>query len=143
MAEITHDLPIAASRAAVYAAVTSPSCLDAWWTLHCEGIPVVGTPYLLYFGEGYDWRGRVVRAEADQEFAIEITVASGDWVGTTVSFRLEQGEGMTWLRFRHAGWADASDHFRITSYCWALYLRLLRRWVERGEVVPYEHRLEA
>jgi hypothetical protein len=29
-----------------------------------------------------------------------------------------------------------------SSYCWAMYLRLLRRNVEAGEVVPYAQRLD-
>jgi hypothetical protein len=27
-------------------------------------------------------------------------------------------------------------------YCWAIYLRVLRRWLEHGERVPYEQRLD-
>jgi len=33
--------------------------------------------------------------------------------------------------------------FGTSCYCWAMYLRLLARHVERGEVVPYEARLDA
>lgn len=31
---------------------------------------------------------------------------------------------------------------RISCNCWALYLRILRRWLEHGEAVPYDKRLE-
>lgn len=41
----------------------------------------------------------------------------------------------------HTGWADAGEHFRISSYCWAAYLRLLRLYVEEGQIAPYEKRL--
>ena len=41
------------------------------------------------------------------------------------------------------GWPSANEHCRISSYCWAMYLRILRRFLEHGEVVPYEARLEA
>ena len=33
------------------------------------------------------------------------------------------------------------EHFRISSYCWAMYLRVLKRGVEFGEAVPYKDRL--
>jgi hypothetical protein len=35
-----------------------------------------------------------------------------------------------------------SAHYRTSSFCWAMYLRLLKRYVEHGEVVPYEKRLD-
>jgi hypothetical protein len=34
------------------------------------------------------------------------------------------------------------DEFRRSSYCWAMYLRILRRYLEHGETVPYERRLD-
>ncbi len=36
----------------------------------------------------------------------------------------------------------ADDHSRISSYCRAMYLRVLKHWIERGERVPYGRRLE-
>lgn len=46
------------------------------------------------------------------------------------------------MQFWHRGWLEANVHYRTSSFCWAMYLRLLKRWVEAGEVVPYERRLE-
>jgi hypothetical protein len=40
------------------------------------------------------------------------------------------------------GWPVDNEHWRISCYCWAMYLRLLRRYLEHGEIVPYERRLE-
>jgi len=42
----------------------------------------------------------------------------------------------------HTGWPEDNKHWRISCYCWAMYLRLLRRYLEYGEIVPYERRLE-
>ncbi len=53
----------------------------------------------------------------------------------------EQRGEVTQVRFEHTGWPVANDHYRISNYCWAMYLRLLKRYVEAGEVVPYEKRL--
>jgi hypothetical protein len=41
----------------------------------------------------------------------------------------------------HTGWPDAGEHYRTSSHCRALYLRILRRFVEHGETVPYADRL--
>ena len=37
----------------------------------------------------------------------------------------------------------ANEHWRISCYCWAMYLRLIRRYLEYGETIPYESRLDA
>jgi hypothetical protein len=47
------------------------------------------------------------------------------------------------VRFAHRGWPDESDHYRTSSFCWAMYLRLLSRALEFGEFVPYDDRLRA
>jgi len=31
----------------------------------------------------------------------------------------------------------------VSCYCWAMYLRIMRRYLEHGESVPYERRLDA
>ncbi|MDX2194009.1 MAG: SRPBCC domain-containing protein [Gemmatimonadales bacterium] len=143
MPDILHDLPIRAARAAVFEAIGTPAGLDRWWTLRASGWPAEGQVIVLDFGPGYEWQARVTRYVAEAEFELEVTRADADWVGTRVGFTLSHATGTTTLHFRHTGWREANAHYRITSYCWAMYLRLLARCVERGEVVPYELRLEA
>jgi hypothetical protein len=66
--------------------------------------------------------------------------SDADWRGTRVGFTLhDTAEGVR-VEFYHRGWATANAHFRVSAYCWAMYCRILRRWVERGEVVPYAER---
>ena len=143
MPDILQDFPIRASRARVFAAVSKPSGLDAWWTLSSTGVPEEGAEYLLGFGPGYDWRAVVSRCVPDEEFELELTSADEDWQGSRVGFRLEEAEGKTNVRFHHKGWREANEHYRISCHCWALYLRLLRRFIEEGERVPYAERLDA
>ena len=66
-----------------------------------------------------------------------------DWNGSKVGFRLETSGSSTWVTFRHTGWPAANDHFRISSFCRAMYLRILKRSIEHGESGPYEKRLDA
>ncbi len=141
--DILFDFPIAAAPDRVFQAVSSPTGLDAWWTARSAGTPRAGEVYALWFPEDYDWRARVLRAEPERAFELQLTEALPEWVGTRVGFELEAAEGGTHLRFHHAGWAGATDHYRTSAYCWALYLRLLARYVTKGEVSPYEARLDA
>jgi uncharacterized protein YndB with AHSA1/START domain len=140
MADIAFQFPINAPVAPVFQAIATPLGLDAWWTLRSMGVPAEGAVYELWFGPEYDWRARVTRAVPDQEFELEITVAQQDWLGTRVSFRLAEQAGLTIVHFRHSNWPEANAHFQISCYCWAMYLRLLRRFVEHGEVVAYAER---
>jgi uncharacterized protein YndB with AHSA1/START domain len=141
MPDILHDFPIAAAPAVVFEGVTTPRGLDSWWTERSSGTPVVGLDYHLFFGPDYDWRARVTACEQDSLFVLEMTRADDDWMGTRVSFALEPKDGGTWLRFAHSGWPAANEHHRISSFCWAMYLRVLKRHIEHGESVPYDQRL--
>lgn len=76
------------------------------------------------------------------EFELQLTMAHPDWLGTRVGFLLEKHSSATEIRFYHLGWPEMNDHYRISNYCWAMYLRILKRYLEHGEKVPYENRLD-
>jgi len=143
MHEILHEFPIAASAARVFDAVSTPAILDQWWTARSSGEPRMGAEYQLWFGPDYDWRAEVTQCLPAEAFQLTMTRADADWTGSRVGFRLApQGPGRTEVRFYHAGWPEVNQHFRVSSYCWAMYLRILKRHLELGEVVPYEKRLD-
>jgi uncharacterized protein YndB with AHSA1/START domain len=141
--DIHHELPIDAPADRVFPAFITPDGLDVWWTKSSAGQPVVGGEYRLGFGPGYTWHARVTRLRPDSEFELELTEADRDWTGTRVGVQLEPRNGRTYVRFHHTGWPDDNEHYRVSCTCWAMYLRLLRRFIERGEQVPYEDRLDA
>lgn len=140
MADIFHDFPIKAASDKVFRAVSTPEGLAAWWTNRSSGEPALGAEYQLWFSPEYDWRAVVSTCVTDKEFKLEITKSDKDWQGTRVGFVLDEKDGVTQVRFSHTGWPEANDHYRGSSFCWALYLRLLKRYVEHDEVVPYEDR---
>lgn len=142
MSDILHDFFIRSTPDRVFAGCTTPAGLDAWWTLKSTGEPEYGTAYQLFFGPEYDWRARVTRCVPNTSFTLEITDALPDWVGSRVEFDLAEVSGGTQVRFAHRGWHEESEHFRISTYCWAMYLRLLRRNIEFGELVEYSRRLD-
>ena len=142
MADIFHHFPIKAPLAQVLRAVSSPEGLDAWWTKGSSGEPREQSEYTLDFGPEAMWRGVVTRS-GDSEFELELTRAQEDWLGTRVGFVLEERDGATQVRFHHVGWPEVNEHYHGSCYCWAMYLRLLKRYVEHGEIVLYESRLDA
>ena len=140
MADIYHDLSIKAPASEVFRRISTPEGLDGWWSKNAAGEPGEGAELELDFGPGYLWRATVSKWVPDTDIEYEMIDAADDWLGTRVGFRLEESAGLTKVSFRHTGWAEPSEHFRISSYCWAMYLRILKRWIERGEVVPYDQR---
>jgi uncharacterized protein YndB with AHSA1/START domain len=142
MADVLHDFPINVAPARVFAAVATPGGLDTWWTRSSSGMPELGAEYSLQFGPEYDWRARVTRCVPNESFELELVRAMEDWMGTRVRFDLEPTATGTQLRFSHTGWPEVSEHYRISSFCWAMYLRVMRRSLEYGESVPYEQRLD-
>lgn len=140
MAEILHQLVVRATATRVLAALTTAAGLDSWWTM-TSAVTGGGSVFAFGFGPEYDWRAQVVRMGSDG-VEWEFTRADGDWTGTRVGFGLKEADGLTTVCFSHRGWAEANEHFRVTSFCWALYLRHLKRYVEAGVVIPYSERLE-
>ncbi|MBK8405323.1 MAG: SRPBCC domain-containing protein [Saprospiraceae bacterium] len=76
-----------------------------------------------------------------QEFELTMQTSDQDWDGSKVGFRLTDKNNVTEIQFYHTGWKEANEHYRISNYCWAMYLRLLKRCLEFGEFVPYADRL--
>lgn len=143
MADILHDFPVNASAQRVFEAVATPKGLDAWWTLRSSGTPAEGNEYDLFFGPEYDWRGVVTKCVPNEAFELQITRADKDWTGARIGFRLEAKPTGTLVHFYHLGWPETNAHYRQSSFCWAMYLRLMKRNIETGEFVAYEKRLDA
>ena len=141
MPDIYHDFIIVAKKPAVFAAISTSRGLDEWWTETSAGEPSIGAQYQLGFGPGVDWRARVTEILTNQTFELQITGADPDWTDSRIRFDLFDGAAATTVRFRHLGWPSNNEHYRVSCFCWAMYLRILRRYVEHGERVPYEKRL--
>jgi len=142
MVDITHHFPIAAPIDKVFRAISSPGGLDQWWSRSSSGEPAEGAEYELDFGPGYTWRAQVTRCVENETFELTLTDAHEDWLGSKVRIDLAAQDESTRVRFRHSGWPSANDHYYTSCYCWAMYLRILKRFVEHGETVPYETRLD-
>jgi uncharacterized protein YndB with AHSA1/START domain len=140
--DIFHDFPIFVSPDRVFEAVSTPDGVDRWWTKSSSGQQSLGAEWELHFGPGYDWKATVTKCDPGHGFELELTEADPDWKGARIGFRLDPGENRTRVRFHHLGWPQANEHYRISCYCWAMYLRILKRWLEHGETVPYDERLD-
>ena len=81
---------------------------------------------------------------AVSSFELQITEAHPDWMAARVGCELSpEGNEATCVRFYHPGWPEQNENWRISCFCRAMYLRILRRNLEYGETVEYERRLDA
>src|SRR5262245_30224098 len=142
MPDIYHDFPINAAKRKVFQAVSTPQGLDSWWTKTCAGSPSEGVDYKLGFGAEEELIAVVTQCVPDALFEFRLTKADSDWQTSRVGFELAEQGGGTTVKFHHVDWPEANEHYRISCFCWAMYLRLLKRYVETGETVPYETRLD-
>lgn len=141
MADIFHSFIIKASLQNIFEGISTPKGLDSWWTKSSKGIPAPDEMYTLDFGPQYIWTANVSKCTDDKEFELTITEADPDWINTKVGFILNNKNDIAEIKFYHTGWPEMNEHYRISCFCWAMYLRILKRYIEYGEQVPYEKRL--
>ncbi len=142
MPDIHHQLMIRSTLSEAFQAASTPAGLRVWWSRDAKGEPWAGATYQLDFGPAVQWRAVVTRYIPDAEFELRLTEADPDWVGSRVGVRLTPAGGVIRLDFHHEGWPEPNEHYRISCFCWAMYLRVLKRHLEHGETVPYEKRLD-
>ena len=143
MADIFHLFPINAGIETVYKNISTPVGLNDWWTKNCEGKPFTGEIYQLHFGNQYQWQGMVTKHEINCAFELTIIKADADWLDSKVGFLLNANNQFTQVDFYHTGWKENNAHYKTSNYCWAMYLRILKRFSEFGETIKYDDRLNA
>lgn len=136
MFDIHHNFVVKAPADKVFSAFCTPQGLDSWWTMKSSGTPEIGNLYRFYFGPEYDWQAEVIHLVPGQELTWRMVKTMDDWKTTTVGFQLIEKEGITHVHFFHLGWAEASEHFGITTYCWGQLLHGLKMYVEDGIIIP-------
>jgi len=62
-----------------------------------------------------------------------------EWIGTEVTFRLQQKEDQTVVLFSHSGWREPVEFMHHCSTKWATFMLSLKDWVERAEGHPHPY----
>ncbi|GAA3579023.1 SRPBCC domain-containing protein [Snuella lapsa] len=137
---IYHNFVINASHKKVFNAISQPNHLNNWWTLKSSGEPKLDAVYNLNFTDKYNWYCMVSKLEPNISMHFKMTKADADWNPTTFGFDLEIRNNQTLVRFSHINWPYQNDHFKHSSFSWALLLKGLKDYIEGGIVVPFEKR---
>lgn len=137
---IYFNFMINTDKFSVYRAVTEPEHLVNWWPLKCSGIPNEGEEYNFNFTDKYDWYAEVKSAKQWDHIHYKMTESDDDWNPTTFGFDLEEKNNGIYLHFFHKDWPECNTHFKHSSFCWAMLLKGLKDYLEKGTIVPFEDR---
>jgi len=137
---IYFNFIIKSDKSSVYKAISQPEYLEKWWPLKCTGIPQIGEAYNFNFTDEYDWYAEVKSCKELDHIHFKMTKSDEDWNPTTFGFKLKQKENGICLNFFHDGWQDCNNHFKHSSFCWAMLLKGLKDYLEKGIIIPFEDR---
>jgi len=136
MAAIKQLFHISAPRHTVYEAISTVEGISKWWTKDTTGDGDPGGIMAFRFGNmGPDFK--VTAQTEDKEVKWECVAGFDDWIGTTITFYLDENEGKTRVRFSHDNWKETGDHYAACNFSWARYMMSLRQLCETGVGAAY------
>jgi uncharacterized protein YndB with AHSA1/START domain len=164
MPDIQHSILIAAPAEKIYHAITSQEGLSAWWTPGATAKAEINSLARFPFGDGYFKEMEILELKPDLLVKWNCLKGDKEWVDTTLSFNLEQGNDKTLLNshpeirgqieqldksakitlliFHHENWKDYTPMFAECNYTWGRFLWSLKIFCETGKGLPWpeQHR---
>jgi uncharacterized protein YndB with AHSA1/START domain len=135
MADIRHNVVIKTTPERIYNAVTTKEGIESWWCKNTTAKPELGFVNIFTFDKNRI-EMKVTELAPGKKVKWECTGIIDEWIGTSVSFDLQEKEGKTILRFTHGGWKAVTDMFAGCSYDWAQFLKSLKSFCETGVGSP-------
>ncbi|MEM6995654.1 MAG: SRPBCC domain-containing protein [Myxococcota bacterium] len=141
MTTIQHDLVLATTPQALFAALTTPEGIRGWWAKDSDVGDGVGASHELRF----------VKDDRTVAMGFEVTEASPNrvvwrctengnpiWPGTTLTWAFEADGEKTALTFKHEGFAEsASPPYAMTVDGWKHFMASLAAYAQTGTGEPW------
>jgi uncharacterized protein YndB with AHSA1/START domain len=142
MPDILHKVGIkSASPNKVYQALTTVEGLAAWWTVNTQGESKVGGVLQFRFGGGgFDMK--VLELDPARRVLWQVVDGPAEWLGTRVSFDLDQRDDWTIVLFKHEGWKESVEFMHHCSTKWAVFLLSLKSLLETGQGAPWPNEIK-
>jgi uncharacterized protein YndB with AHSA1/START domain len=137
MPDILHRIAVKASPNATYEALSTREGLARWWTADTRGQSKVGGVIQFRFGPRGGFDMKVLELEPDQRVLWQVVDGPTDWIGTKVSFELQQDQDFTSVLFKHQGWKEPVEFMHHCSTKWAMFLMSVKSLLETGKGAPY------
>ena len=142
MPDILHKIGIKSSSLDdVYHALTTLDGLSAWWTSDTRGDGQVGGVLRFRFGNGgFDMK--VLELSPARRVLWQVIDGPEEWIGTKISFDLDQRDDWTIVLFKHAGWKQPVEFMHHCSTKWAVFLLSLKSLLEAGKGTPWPNEIK-
>jgi uncharacterized protein YndB with AHSA1/START domain len=138
MPDILHRVGIKGSLPKdTYKALTTGEGLSAWWTDDTKGKGNPGDVLKFRFGERGGFDMKVLELNPNQRVLWQVVDGPEEWIGTKVSFDLQQDGDYTIVLFKHQGWKEPVEFMHHCSTKWAIFLMSLKSLLETGKGAPY------
>ena len=134
---IKHLFHIASPREKVYEAISTIPGLSSWWTKQTSGDSKTGGTVNFGFGPVFVNRMKVTELKPNEWVKWECLGDAPEWVGTVFTFKLDENEGKTRIRFEQANWKENGDFYAACNFSWGRYLVSLRNYCEKGKGDPF------
>jgi uncharacterized protein YndB with AHSA1/START domain len=133
MADINHEITIAATPEQVYAALSTRDGLRSWHTPLADGSGAVGSTWAFRFPDRAEFDWEITTSEPTTRVVWTCTRGPGDSVGTTATFGLSPtDDDRTLVGLTHAGWPGTHGNFVKCNTIWGALLHHLAQYVETG-----------
>jgi len=130
---IKHLFHINAKRSDVFKAISTIEGLSQWWTTQTTGSTNVGDTIQFRFGDMGGPDMKVTESKPDESITWECVASPHGWVGNTITFKLDDNEGKTRVRFSHNGWKEEDDFYAICTFTWGRFMESLRQLCQTGK----------
>lgn len=135
MEDIRMNVTIKATPEIIYHAITTEEGLAGWWAKQTKAKPEIGYVNTFTFGDFVN-KMKVTKLVPNKKVVWECTASIDEWMGTYISFELEEKVGKTLLRFTHGDWKEVTDTFAGCTYDWARFMASLKSLCETGTGTP-------
>jgi uncharacterized protein YndB with AHSA1/START domain len=137
MIEIKHRVGISGSAQEIFQLLTTDAGLSKWWTTDTHGAGGPGSVIAFRFGDaGPDFE--VIELVANRKV---VWRHSGEmpaaWMGSEISFLLEETEKQTFVNFRHYNWYQSDEFLAHCSTKWGIFMMSIKSCIETGRGQPY------
>ena len=128
---INHLLHINAPLTKVFNAITSIEELKLWYTTEVRGGSKLNEIIEFKFG-GVDFHTKVIELVPNEKIAMECVATSLPLVGQKVTYKLDQNDDKTRVRFSQDGFEALDDFYANMNFSASKYLESLRQYCQKG-----------
>ncbi len=135
MTDVLFRFDVDAAPEAVLEAVKTTAGIKGFWTSKAEVPSEVGETLALEFAMAplpFDLR---LEQSDDSTVVWRTETFPPHWIGTTVRWDVEPGDGGSTVSFRHAGFTDDEEAGRV-AYTWGQIMVRLKEYAETGSPNP-------